>query len=269
MSHALQPLYTPSERQSEEPSVTPAADCPTPRAHVLFHCSNRQALLQKLTMASRWQAAQTTRAPALKALNAAMRGLLALAAPHVKGGFTKVHFYSRGSSPSPSRSRVDRSVVMITRHSLAFRVSGTGPGSPHDHERCCHYQGAQPSTDVTHVLGCRPRAAGAVICVAASLMRHLEVLRGSGWACSAHLKLPSSCYRMLAGELAPATEPTLACSRTITRYGSRMDGEVPRVASDAIYTAFGHAQAPDLRGSLSYGRFLGARPKSRFRNLCR
>ena len=133
-------LYTPSERQSEEPSVTPAADCPTPRAHVLFHCSNRQALLQKLTMASRWQAAQTTRAPALKALNAAMRGLLALAAPHVKGGFTKVHFYSRGSSPSPSRSRVDRSVAMITRHPLAFRVSGTGPGSPHDHERCCHYK---------------------------------------------------------------------------------------------------------------------------------
>ena len=115
-------------RQSEEPSVTPAADCPSPRAHVLLHCGNRQTLLHTRKMASRWQAAQTTRAPALEALNAAVRGLLTLAAPHMKGGFTKVHFYgadSRGSSPSPSRPRVDRSVAMITRHPLAFRVSGT------------------------------------------------------------------------------------------------------------------------------------------------
>ena len=112
-------LYTPSSRMRSFLSHQPRTAQRPVRIFI--------ALLHNRTMTS-----QTTRAPVLKTLNAAVRGLLTLAAascgPHMKGGFTKVHFYSvdnRGPSPSPSLSRVDMSVGMITRRPLAFLVSGT------------------------------------------------------------------------------------------------------------------------------------------------
>ena len=118
LTHHSVYMYTPSSRMRSFLSHQPRTAQRPVRIFI--------ALLHNRTMTS-----QTTRAPALKTLNAAVRGLLTLAAacgPHMKGGFTKVHFYSvdnRGPSPSPSLSRVDMSVGMVTRRPLAFLVSGT------------------------------------------------------------------------------------------------------------------------------------------------